>query len=99
MLRSYPITCTHRGCSHPALYKIAARWSDGTTGELKTYSLCCAGCLAESYRLSCEKQKACRTARGETLETPGIYLLAQGKRDRTLQRQPDLEKRLAPPSS
>lgn len=96
MLRSYPISCTHKNCTRPAVYKIAARWSDGTTEELKTYALCCTECLAESFRLSGEKQKTCRTARGETLESPGIYLLAQGKRDRILQRQLDLEKQFAP---
>jgi hypothetical protein len=93
MLRSYPIRCTHQGCDRLALYKIAARWSDGTTEELKTYALCCEECLAEMFRLSCEKQKGCRTARGEKLESPGIFRLAQGQRDRTLERCPDLEAR------
>jgi hypothetical protein len=91
MLRSYPIVCTSKGCPRLAVYKIAARWSDGATEELKTYALCCVECLPEAYRLSCQKQKACRTARGETLEAPGIYLLAQGQRDQTLKRCPELE--------
>ena len=25
----YPILCYRKGCNHPAVYKIAARWSDG----------------------------------------------------------------------
>ena len=80
-MRSYPIQCTRKDCARLAVYKIAARWGDGTAEELKTYALCCAECLPEAYRASCEKQKACRTLRGEILETPGIYRLARGQHD------------------
>jgi len=94
MTPPYEVRCTRSGCSRPAVYKIAARWSDGTTEELKTYALCCAECLPEAYRASRTKQQACRTARGETLEAPGIYLLIRGRRDRALERRPDLEAEL-----
>jgi hypothetical protein len=76
------------------VYKIAARWSDGVTEELKTYALSCPDCLADWFRRSREKQKACRLAPGEILEPPGIYQLASGQRDRQLQRQSDLEQQL-----
>src|SRR4051795_1988153 len=89
----YPVLCYHSPCGRPAVYKIAARWSDGVTEELKTYALSCADCLADWFR-SREKQKACRLAPGEILEPPGIYLLASGQRDRQLQRQTDLEQQL-----
>jgi len=91
MLSSYPIRCTRKGCGRPALYKIAARWSDGVTEELKTYALVCAECLREGYQESCAKNAACRRAKGETLEKPGIYLLARGERDQQLRRCSDLE--------
>jgi hypothetical protein len=91
MLPPYPVLCTTRGCSRPAVYKIAARWSDGVTEELKTYALCCAECLAAAFRHSCEKQAACRRAPGEILEAPGVYELARGRRDRTLVRRTNLE--------
>jgi hypothetical protein len=94
-LSRYPILCYRRDCSKPAVYKIAARWSDGVTGELKTYALSCAECLANWFRRSCEKQRACRLAAGETLERPGIYELERGARDRQLQRRRDLEEQLA----
>jgi len=94
MIPPYEVRCTQPGCSRLAVYKIAARWSDGTTEELKTFALCCAECLAEAYRRSRAKQQACRTARGETLEAPGIYLLARGQRDQALARRPDLEAQL-----
>ncbi|MFO0925693.1 MAG: hypothetical protein U0736_01480 [Gemmataceae bacterium] len=95
----YPVLCYRDGCHAPARYKIAARWSDGVTHELKTYALSCAACLAEQYTRSQVKQAACRLAPGETLETPGIYELVRGKRDPQLVRRPDLEvgPALAPP--
>src|SRR5258708_29552489 len=91
MLRSYAILCTRKDCARPALYKIAARWSDGTTGELKTYALCCEECLPDTFRAACAKQQACRTTKGETLERPGIYRLARGRRDQQLERRTHLE--------
>jgi hypothetical protein len=95
MMPLYEVRCTQPGCSRPAVCKIAARWSDGTTEELKTYALCCAECLPEAYAASQAKQAGCRTARGETLERPGIYELNRGRRDQQLQRRTDLERRLA----
>jgi hypothetical protein len=91
----YPLYCYTRGCPHLAEYKIAARWSDGVTAELKTYALSCAQCLAEWYRRSRDKQAACRKAPSEILEPPGIYELQPGKRDRQLRRLPELEHQLS----
>jgi hypothetical protein len=91
MMPPYPVLCTTRGCGRPAVYKIAARWSDGVTGELKTYALCCGECLPAAFRRSREKQATCRRAPGETLDAPGVYELARGRRDRTLARRADLE--------
>jgi hypothetical protein len=91
---SYPVRCYTRGCEALAVYKIAARWSDGLTQELKTYALTCPGCLAESFRRSRAKQATCRLAPGETLEAPGIYELAHGRRDPELVRRTDLEHQL-----
>src|SRR5436305_18675 len=77
MTPAYAVLCTQPGCPRPAAYKIAARWSDGSTEELKTYALCCGECLAEAYRASRAKQAACRTAKGETLEAPATALLLE----------------------
>ena len=96
---SYPVLCYTRGCNQLAVYKIAARWSDGVTQELKTYALSCPGCLAEQYRRSREKRAACRLAGGETLDVPAIYELAHGRRDASLVRRPDLEAQAASSSS
>ena len=93
-IAAYPISCYTKGCGKPAAYKIAARWSDGITEELKTYALSCPDCLAAWFRQSRAKQAACRRASGEILDPPGIYDLERGKRDRTLHRRPDLEQQL-----
>lgn len=92
----YPVVCYTPGCHSPAVYKVAARWSDGTTNELKTYALTCADCLAESFAAAVAKRAACRLTAGETLDAPGVYDLARGARDRALTRRPDLEAQLPP---
>ena len=92
MMPPYPIYCYTRDCGKLAEFKIAARWSDGVTGELKTYALCCPDCLPDWFRRSCEKQAECRRAKNETLEVPGIYDLRHGQRDQQLSRREDLEK-------
>jgi hypothetical protein len=88
----YAVLCYTPDCGKRAQYKIAARWSDGVTGELKTYALCCAACLPQWLRQSRNKQASCRLAPGETLEKPGVYHMARGHRDQQLQRLPELEK-------
>lgn len=90
----YPILCYQKGCSNLAKYKIAARWSDGVTEELKTYALSCADCLPQLFQQSRKKQAACRRAPGEILEPPGIFALDPGRRDRQRQRLLDLEAQL-----
>jgi hypothetical protein len=87
----YPVTCYTAGCPHPATFKVAARWSDGQTDELKTYYLTCHDCLPRCFALAVAKRAACRLAPGETLDAPGIYELHPGERDRVLQRRPELE--------
>jgi hypothetical protein len=87
----YPVRCYGRGCDQLAVFKIAARWSDGVTQELKTYALSCEACLAEQLAQSRIKQAACRTAPGETLEPPGVYELDRSRRDHQLHRRTDCE--------
>lgn len=87
---SYPVLCYAAGCSHPAAFKIAARWSDGVTEELKTYFLSCAECLPDLFARAAVKHAACRLAPGETLDAPSVYELHRGERDRALKRREDL---------
>jgi len=90
-MSSYPVVCSAPGCQRPAAYKIAARWSDGITDELKTYCLACADCLPDLYAAAAVKRAACRLAAGERLDEPGIYELHRG---RDLQRCAALEQSL-----
>jgi hypothetical protein len=90
----YPVLCYRPGCGQPAVFKVAARWSDGLTEELKTYALSCPQCLSSWFRRAREKRQACRLAPGESLEVPGIYEWQRGERDRSLRRRPDLERQL-----
>ncbi len=91
----YPVLCYAPGCGKPAVYKIAAHWSDGITAELKTYALSCPDCLAELFRRSRVRQAACKLTSGEILEPPGIYRLERGQRDPQLQRLEEVERQLA----
>ena len=93
----YPVVCYAPGCRAPAAYKIAAKWSDGVTAELKTYALSCAACLARQFAAAGAKRAACRLAPGESLDAPGVYELTRGGRDRALARRPDLEAAPAAP--
>lgn len=90
----YLVLCEGPQCRQPAVYKIAARWSDGQTSELKTYGLTCAKCLAEILQASIKRQLTARTLPGEIGERPGIYRLHGGDRDRDLVRMEELEKTL-----
>lgn len=90
----YPVLCTDPGCTSPAAYKVAARWSDGLTAELKTYGLACSGCVGRMHAAAVGKRAGCLLAPGETLDEPGVYELHRGGRDKTLKRRPDLERAL-----
>jgi hypothetical protein len=91
----YPVVCYAPACSELAVYKVAARWSDGITGELKTYSLSCAACVPKLFADAKVKRDRCRLAAGESLDVPAIFLLARGERDRQLSRCEELEQRFA----
>ena len=92
---SYSVYCSTKGCKNLALYKIAARWSDGFESELKTYGLCCPECLPCWFVQSLAKHRQCRLTEKETLDAPGIYQLERGQRDLSLSRRPDLEQQLS----
>src|SRR4051812_40155496 len=92
---AYPVLCYAKACTAEAAYKVASRWSDGITGELKTYSLACEKCLPALFRDARKRSEACRLSAGETLDSPGIYLLKRGSRDLKLARREDLESRFA----
>jgi hypothetical protein len=91
----YLVLCSTDDCKNPAAYKIAAAWSDGVVGELKTYSLCCEEHVGDWFLQARAKQKASRLTPGETLDPPGIYHLRRGQRDKALERLTELEQQLS----
>lgn len=88
----YPVLCHAAGCDRPAAFKIAARWSDGLTRELKTYSLVCPDCVRAMLADARDRQRDCRLVPGESTEPVGVYELVPGQRDRELARRDDLER-------
>ncbi|MSR53332.1 MAG: hypothetical protein EXS09_08580 [Gemmataceae bacterium] len=90
---SYPVKCTSQDCPHEAAFKIASRWSDGVTHELKTYFLACEACGSELFAKALEKKAACRLTANESLGDPEVFELTRGHRDRQLVRRQELEAR------
>lgn len=85
-MKDYPVCCQTMECGLPAEFKVASRWSDGATNELKTYALCCQKCLKQWFDYAKDKQRSCRLTSGETLEKPEVY-----DRVNRLKHRPDLE--------
>ena len=90
----YEMICYDKECQQVATYKIAARWSDGITGELKTYSIVCEKCLPRLFQEAIQRRNRCRLAPGETLDQPHIYQLRTATRDRDLTPRTDLESQI-----
>ena len=87
----HAVCCTIEGCSEPASYKIAARWSDGSFAELKTYGFACSEHLGPVFREAERRQQGYRPSPNEPIEELAIYRYEAGKRDRQLQRLWGLE--------
>jgi len=85
------VRCTHAGCEEPAVYKVAAPWSDGVFTELKSFGLSCADHLGPVFRAAEGRRKEYHPTEAETVGNIGIYKYEQGKRDRQLQRLSGLE--------
>lgn len=90
---TYTIVCGTSGCTELAQYKIASRWTDGITEELKTYGLACREHAEDVFQLGLEKQKKCRLAQGESLEVPQIFQLVHGKYEDFPERIVELEEK------
>ena len=81
---SYRPKCSHPSCNQPALFKVGAVWSDGTSRELKNYGLTC-----EAHRMSIlerarHSRDGLRLAEGETVGPVALFKLEPGRRDTEL---------------
>jgi hypothetical protein len=76
--------CSAVACREPAIYKIAAVWSDGSSRELKNYGLACA--LHRDLELARARRRHQGLARPdeESLGLIELYLLRPGCRDAEL---------------
>jgi hypothetical protein len=79
-------------CREPALYKVAAPWSDGRFKELKTYGHACAEHLGPVFRAAEDRRATYRPAEGETVGDIAIYRYGNGWLDSQLKRLEDLER-------
>jgi hypothetical protein len=85
----YRPTCSAPGCERPAVYKIAASWSDGTSWELKHYGLACDDHrLSQLARGQIHRQDLI-LADGEVVGQVGLFELRDNARDAELRRLPD----------
>ena len=91
MSTRFVVSCSHPDCREPAAYKVAARWSDGRTAELKTYGFSCSEHLERVFRDSEQRRLDYPLSPGEAIEEIAIYRYETGKRDRQLQRLWGLE--------
>jgi hypothetical protein len=82
-------TCSAPQCDAPAVYKVAAPWSNGTSRELKNYGLACEAHRDSLLALAQIHRQGLKLAEGETVGPVGLYRLAAGKRDAELIRLPD----------
>ncbi len=83
---AYQPVCSEPGCDRPALYKIAAVWSDGTSRELKTYALACEHHRDAQRQAASSRRAGLKLAEGEVVEPIGVYRLLPGVRDAELTR-------------
>jgi hypothetical protein len=90
-MHTHYVPCSRPGCPEPATYKIAARWSDGSFAELKTYGFSCSDHLGDVFHDAEVRRLDYNPCPGEVIEEIAIYRYEPGKRDRTLQRLWGLE--------
>jgi hypothetical protein len=76
--------CSAPRCREPALYKIAATWSDGSSRELKNYGLACEQHRDQELALARRHHQRLRLAEDESVGSVELYLLRPGCRDAAL---------------
>jgi hypothetical protein len=82
----YRPACSAPACDRPALYKIAAIWSDGTSRELKNYGLTCENHRDSQLIAAQSRLRSLRLSDAESVGPVELYLLRSGCRDVDLPR-------------
>jgi hypothetical protein len=78
--------CSALACDRPALYKIAAVWSDGTSRELKNYGLACEDHRDLQLSAAQGRLRSLRLTDAESVGPVELYILRTGCRDVDLPR-------------
>jgi hypothetical protein len=73
--------CSASACGQPALYKIAAAWSDGTSRELKNYGLACADHSESQLDAARNRVRSLKLGDAESVGPVELYVLRTGCRD------------------
>jgi hypothetical protein len=82
----YRAGCSVVGCTEPALYKLAATWSDGTSRELKNYGLACEAHRELQLARAWARHRGLLVSEDETVGPVELYVLRPGCRDAELDR-------------
>ncbi len=82
----YRPSCSAVDCRQPAVYKLAATWSDGSSHELKNYGLTCEFHRDSQLAAARRRHDDLRLSDDETVGPVEIYLLRSGHRDADLTR-------------
>ena len=77
----YRPACSAPHCPEPALYKVAAEWSDGTSRELKNYGLACEAHGEEVLAEARSRRGRLTLAEGEVVAQVQLWRLVPGARD------------------
>jgi hypothetical protein len=80
----YRPKCSHPSCNQPALFKVGAIWSDGTSRELKNYGLTCETHRRSQLERARQNRDGLRLAEGETVGAVALFVLEPGRRDTEL---------------
>jgi hypothetical protein len=83
--------CSASGCDRPAIFKIAATWSDGTSRELKNYGLACEVHRKAQLTAAQSRLRALKLSDGESVGPIELYVVRTGCRDVDLTRLVDEE--------
>lgn len=77
----YRSMCSEPGCDRPAVYKVAAIWSDGTSRELKNYGLACSAHGESQATLARRRRDRLLLQDWETVGDVRLYRFDPDRRD------------------
>jgi hypothetical protein len=80
----YTPKCSEAGCNRPAVFKVGAVWSDGSSRELKNYGLACEAHRHSQFERARKHRDGLHLADGESVGPVALFVLEAGRRDTEL---------------